>query len=200
MILIPDKSMAAVKRLVQLSRAFDIDSTRLDMVQDGIMVPDALAKAYWDDVEVNPLATDPAPICGGATGAGATGPTGPAGSVGPAGPTGADSTVAGPSGPTGPAGPTGADSTVAGPSGPAGPTGADSIVAGPAGPTGATGPTGPAGPTAAAANVEPVACGMDIGPCGGIDPDVLAVFAELFTCLENQGIISDSWRQAIQGN
>lgn len=134
--IVPDKSMAAVIRLVEMSRARGIDPRLLDIVQDGVEVPAALADAYWAGLEVNPLATDPSPICDGGTGAvGAQGPPGP------------------------------------------------------------TGPTGPSGdPGVDGQNPTVTPCDLILGTCGGIDPDVAAIFIELFTCLEELGLITDAWR------
>jgi len=96
--IVPDKSMAAVIRLVEMSRANGMDPRLLNIVEKGVEVPASLADAYAASLEVTPLAVDPSPICG--TDAGARGATGPAG---------ADSTVAGPTGPTGPDGMAGID-------------------------------------------------------------------------------------------
>ncbi len=102
-------------------------------------------------------------------------------------------------------GPTGAggqglpgDPGPTGPTGPTGPQGISGISApGPPGPTGNTGPVGADGECPPCPDVEP--CDLILGSCGGIDPDVAAIFISTFECLEDLGFITDSWRQAFPG-
>ena len=114
---IPNSSMASVQRLVLLARQYGYPATSVDIVKDGVQVPTELANLYMEDIERNPLAAAPSPICGTPTGQGEPGPTGAMGPTGPMGPPGpatqGEPGDPGPMGPTGPAGQTG----------PTGPTG-----------------------------------------------------------------------------
>jgi len=102
-------------------------------------------------------------------------------------------TCGGPSGASG-QGATGAAGPM-GPTGPTGPAGPGQIGApGPPGPTGNTGPVGADGECPPCPDVVP--CDLILGTCGGIDPDVAAIFISTFECLENLGFITDSWRNA----
>lgn len=92
----------------------------------------------------------------------------------------------------GPTGPTGATGDT-GPTGPAGPSGAQGDP-GPQGEQGDPGPTGSKGDPGT--DGKPlIPCSLNLQSCGSIDPDVKMVFVDLFCCLEELGIITDTWHE-----
>ena len=161
-----------IQRLVRVAQENHINPDEITISYQGVTATDRLWSLYDASIRARGLPSTllADPCVGGGGGGGTDGLDGATGPTGPAGPTG----------PTGPAGP--------------GQIGAP----GPPGPTGPTGDYGPTGPTGATYNPEP--CDLILGSCGGIDPDVAAIFISTFECLENLGLITDSWRQAFPGN